>query len=62
MAQMKDGVEFTAGAFTTGKYPFMMFGLPAAAYAIYCNAKPERKKIVGGNVICWFNIIFNWYH
>ncbi|MEB5898638.1 glucose-specific PTS transporter subunit IIBC [Staphylococcus arlettae] len=48
MAQMKDGVEFTAGAFTTGKYPFMMFGLPAAAYAIYCNAKPERKKIVGG--------------
>lgn len=48
MAQMKDGVEFTAGAFTTGKYPFMMFGLPAAAYAIYRNAKPERKKIVGG--------------
>lgn len=48
MAQMKDGVEFTAGAFTTGKYPFMMFGLPAAAYAIYHNAKPERKKIVGG--------------
>ena len=48
MAQMKDGVEFTAGAFTTGKYPFMMIGLPAAAYAIYCNAKPERKKIVGG--------------
>lgn len=48
MAQMKDGVEFTAGAFTTGKYPFMMFGLPAAAYAIYRNAKPEHKKIVGG--------------
>lgn len=48
MAQMKDGVEFTAGAFTTGKYPFMMFGLPAAAYAIYRQARPERKKIVGG--------------
>ncbi|MDT0937006.1 glucose-specific PTS transporter subunit IIBC [Staphylococcus pseudintermedius] len=48
MAQMKDDVEFTAGAFTTGKYPFMMFGLPAAAYAIYRQARPERKKIVGG--------------
>ncbi|EJD5686648.1 PTS transporter subunit IIABC [Staphylococcus pseudintermedius] len=48
MAQMKDGVEFTAGAFTTGKYPFIMFGLPAAAYAIYRQARPERKKIVGG--------------
>lgn len=48
MAQMKDGVEFTAGAFTTGKYPFMMFGLPAAAYAIYRQVRPERKKIVGG--------------
>ncbi|WP_460989315.1 PTS transporter subunit EIIC, partial [Staphylococcus aureus] len=36
------------GAFTTGKYPFMMFGLPAAAFAIYKNARPERKKVVGG--------------
>ncbi|MBV5220668.1 glucose-specific PTS transporter subunit IIBC [Staphylococcus hominis] len=48
MAQLKDGVSFTAGAFTTGKYPFMMFGLPAAALAIYRNARPERKKVVGG--------------
>lgn len=48
MAQMKDGVPFTAGMFTTGKYPFMMFGLPAAAYAIYRQARPERKKVVGG--------------
>ncbi|MBF8130400.1 glucose-specific PTS transporter subunit IIBC [Staphylococcus capitis] len=48
MAQLKDGVPFTAGAFTTGKYPFMMFGLPAAAFAIYKNARPERKKVVGG--------------
>ena len=46
MAQLKDGVPFTAGAFTTGKYPFMMFGLPAAAFAIYKNARPERKKVV----------------
>ena len=48
IAQLKDGVQFTAGAFTTGKYPFMMFGLPAAALAIYRNARPERKKVVGG--------------
>ncbi|MBF0750007.1 glucose-specific PTS transporter subunit IIBC [Mammaliicoccus lentus] len=48
MAQVKDKVPFTAGAFTTGKYPFMMFGLPAAAYAIYRQARPERKKVVGG--------------
>src|SRR5699024_11852365 len=25
-----------------------MFGLPAAAYAIYRQARPERKKVVGG--------------
>lgn len=29
MQQLRDGVDFTAGTFTTGKYPFMMFGLPA---------------------------------
>ncbi|MFP3727540.1 glucose-specific PTS transporter subunit IIBC [Priestia filamentosa] len=48
MAQLKDGVELTAGTFTTGKYPFMMFGLPAAALAIYHTAKPEKKKYVAG--------------
>ncbi|WP_285769076.1 glucose-specific PTS transporter subunit IIBC [Peribacillus sp. SI8-4] len=49
MAQIKDGVQnLTAGTFMTGKYPFMMFGLPAAALAIYHEARPERKKIVGG--------------
>lgn len=46
--QLKDGVEFTAGTFMVGKFPFMMFGLPAAALAIYHTAKPERKKVVGG--------------
>ncbi|MED1470043.1 glucose-specific PTS transporter subunit IIBC [Bacillus salipaludis] len=49
MEQIKDGVKhLTAGTFTTGKYPFMMFGLPAAALAIYHEAKPEKKAIVGG--------------
>ncbi|KGX88125.1 glucose-specific PTS transporter subunit IIBC [Pontibacillus litoralis] len=47
-AQLKDGVELTAGTFMTGKYPFMMFGLPAAALAIYHTASPERKKVVAG--------------
>ncbi|HJV17935.1 MAG TPA: glucose-specific PTS transporter subunit IIBC [Bacillales bacterium] len=49
MEQIKDGVQhLTAGTFTTGKYPFMMFGLPAAALAIYHEAKPEKKAMVGG--------------
>ncbi len=46
--QLRDGVDFTAGTFMTGKFPFMMFGLPAAALAIYHTARPERKKVVGG--------------
>ncbi|PLT27514.1 glucose-specific PTS transporter subunit IIBC [Peribacillus deserti] len=49
MEQIKDGVQnLTAGTFMTGKYPFMMFGLPAAAYAIYKEARPEKKKLVAG--------------
>ena len=32
----------------TGKFPFMMFGLPAAALAIYHEAKPEKKVVVAG--------------
>ena len=47
-AQLKDGVEFTAGSFMTGKYPFMMFGLPAAALAMVHEAKPEKKTFVAG--------------
>ena len=47
-AQLKDGVEFTAGTFMTGKFPFMMFGLPAAALAMVHEAKPEKKTFVAG--------------
>ena len=47
-SQLKDGVEFTAGTFMTGKYPFMMFGLPAAALAMVHEAKPEKKTFVAG--------------
>ncbi len=38
----------TATRFMSGKFPFMIFGLPAAAYAIYSCARPEKKKRVGG--------------
>ena len=31
-----------------GKFPFMMFGLPGAALAMYQCAKPEKKKVAGG--------------
>jgi glucose PTS system EIICBA or EIICB component len=49
MSQIKDGVQnLTAGTFMVGKFPFMMFGLPAAALAIYHEARPEKKAIVGG--------------
>lgn len=49
MNQIKDGVQnLTAGTFMAGKYPFMMFGLPAAALAIYHEARPEKRVMVGG--------------
>jgi len=38
----------TAGAFMTGFFPIMMFALPAAALAIWHEARPEQKKVVGG--------------
>ncbi|MBB3677269.1 PTS transporter subunit EIIC [Modestobacter versicolor] len=37
-----------AGIFTTGFFPIMMFALPAAAIAIWHEARPDQKKIVGG--------------
>ncbi|MBM7661992.1 PTS system D-glucosamine-specific IIC component [Bacillus mesophilus] len=48
MEQIREGAELTAGTFMTGKFPFMMFGLPAAALAIYHEARKENKKIVAG--------------
>jgi len=54
-AMLKDGVHsFSsatysgAGKFLTGKFPFMMFGLPAAALAMYHEARTENKKIAAG--------------
>ncbi len=38
----------TAGTFMSGFFPVMMFGLPAACLAMYQEARPERRKAVGG--------------
>jgi PTS system N-acetylglucosamine-specific IIC component len=42
------GGDRSAGTFMTGFFPIMMFGLPAAALAIWRNARPEHRKAVGG--------------
>ncbi len=36
------------GQFMAGMFPVMMFGLPAACLAMYRNARPERRKLIGG--------------
>jgi PTS system N-acetylglucosamine-specific IIC component len=38
----------SAGAFMSGFFPVMMFGLPAACLAMYHTALPERRRVVGG--------------
>ncbi|WP_312652785.1 glucose PTS transporter subunit IIA [Proteiniclasticum sp.] len=38
----------TAGAITAAEYPLKIFGLPAAALAIYMRALPKHKKAIGG--------------
>jgi PTS system N-acetylglucosamine-specific IIC component len=38
----------TAGAFMSGFFPVMMFGLPAACFAMYRAAPKPRRKEVGG--------------
>ena len=40
-----------AGTFMTGFFPVMMFGLPAAAIAMWHEARPEKRKLVGGIMI-----------
>lgn len=41
----------TAGTFMTGFFPIMMFALPAAGLAIWHEARPERRKLVGGIMV-----------
>ncbi|MBO5099030.1 MAG: PTS transporter subunit EIIC [Clostridia bacterium] len=45
----KFSVEATR--FMTGKFPFMMFGLPGAALAMYVTAKNDKKKVTAGLLI-----------
>ncbi|GAA0752185.1 PTS transporter subunit EIIC [Clostridium sartagoforme] len=37
--------------FMAGKFPFMIFGLPAAALAMYRTAAPSKKKVVGSLLV-----------
>jgi PTS system N-acetylglucosamine-specific IIC component len=41
----------SAGIFMTGFFPIMMFALPAAALAIWQEAKPKNRAAVGGIMI-----------
>ena len=44
-------VDPTAGIYMAGFFPIMMFGLPAAALAMYVCAKKENKAVVGGALV-----------
>ncbi len=43
-----DHFAVSATRFMSGKFPFMILGLPGAALAMYRCALPEKKKEVGG--------------
>lgn len=45
------GGDPTAGGFMAGWFPVMMFGLAAAAIAMWHEAKPEKRKAIGGIMI-----------
>lgn len=49
----RETVQFSVEAtrFMAGKFPFMIFGLPGAALAMYRCAKSDKKKAVGGLLI-----------
>ena len=42
-----EAFSVSATRFMSGKFPFMIFGLPAAAFAMYRAARPEKKKAAG---------------
>ena len=41
----------SATRFMAGKFPFMIFGLPGAALAMYRTARPEKRQVAGGLLI-----------
>lgn len=45
------GVKGVTGMYQAGYFPIMMYGLPAAALAIYKNARPEKKRQVASLMI-----------
>ncbi|MGO2082173.1 glucose PTS transporter subunit IIA [Vagococcus sp.] len=49
-AQLGAGIPISPeySKFFSGMFPFMIFGYPAAAYAMYRQAKPEKKKKTKG--------------
>jgi glucose PTS system EIICBA or EIICB component len=42
------GGDPTAGRFMASEFPLMLFGLPAAAFAMYLRSTPQQRKAVGG--------------
>ena len=47
-APFVDNAGDETGRYMAGKFPFMMFGLPVAAYAMYRQAKTSQKQIAAG--------------
>ena len=45
------GIKGVTGMYQAGFFPVMMFGLPAAAFAMYQTAKPEKKQYAAGILI-----------
>lgn len=45
------GVKGVTGMYQAGFFPVMMFGLPAAGYAMYRLAKPEKKQATASLMI-----------
>lgn len=46
--QTSADVTWSLGMYMSGFFPCMMFGVPAAALAVFRSAKPERKKAAAG--------------
>ncbi|WP_399553661.1 N-acetylglucosamine-specific PTS transporter subunit IIBC [uncultured Vagococcus sp.] len=46
-----EGTKGVTGMYQAGFFPVMMFGLPAGGYAIYRNARPEKKKATASLMI-----------
>ncbi len=42
------GIKGVTGMYQAGFFPIMMFGLPAAALAMYTTAKENKKKVTAG--------------